>query len=521
MTPLTDKFVEFILQSNLFYRFVLYQIIDIILATFRSHLYSNLKNGDWYMLFYVIINIGTTVYSNKIIDRTNNILIHSELHPYFIEWGLNEYNKFTWNSKQNEPLNTYHPKLMEAYNALVSIINWGIPTMMGFICSLMSIILFSFTKNMIEFLVIFCITNFVMYKIQIKKFLKQFYNERKTRNKNRTKKRDKNSYYRIQFQSGLIEFDNMINKYIEIDEYSNDNNKDWNRLHFRIAIMKKVNIIIVTLYLYINNISKYDMIIMIILFKQLENSLTQLIYFSNRMNDYENSYNTLQDVINRADKSVIVIQRELPNQLKINNVNINLRRKKSIFSLRLQRSFIINVGNKILVDGISGAGKTTFIEGLIGHIPGVSMEGYEPAELTKSYLYFHQQISVSVSKMSINELFNNTEGVEDISRICCIDEWINNKDWTEAIGQRISGGEKHRLHLAIMMHRFSQSTNKILILDEPETGSDIAIAIRMIENIFNAFHDKTIIIITHRDEIKERFNWNCRLLVEEGVIRQL
>ena len=57
MTPLTD--VCQIYFIDLYY----IRIIDIILATYFSHLYSNLKNGDWYMLFYVINR--TTVYSNR------------------------------------------------------------------------------------------------------------------------------------------------------------------------------------------------------------------------------------------------------------------------------------------------------------------------------------------------------------------------------------------------------------------------------------------------------------------------
>ena len=65
---------------------------------------------------------------------------------------------------------------------------------------------------------------------------------------------------------------------------------------------------------------------------------------------------------------------------------------------------------------------------------------------------------------------------------------------------------------------------QILILDEPEQGLDPDIAIKVINNIFTLFNDKTIIMITHicncnieRLDIK----WNTRLRINKGIISKI
>ena len=63
-------------------------------------------------------------------------------------------------------------------------------------------------------------------------------------------------------------------------------------------------------------------------------------------------------------------------------------------------------------------------------------------------------------------------------------------------GIQLSGGQKQRL----MISRASYENPSLIILDEPTSALDSETEERVMTEIFKSFSDKTIIIVSHREE---------------------
>ncbi len=83
-----------------------------------------------------------------------------------------------------------------------------------------------------------------------------------------------------------------------------------------------------------------------------------------------------------------------------------------------------------------------------------------------------------------------------------LDEWIEKlPDQLDTIigerGATMSGGEKQRLTLARLLLRDPQ----IIILDEATSGMDVCMESELMAMVLALFHDRTIIMISHRPSL--------------------
>jgi ABC-type bacteriocin/lantibiotic exporter with double-glycine peptidase domain len=88
-----------------------------------------------------------------------------------------------------------------------------------------------------------------------------------------------------------------------------------------------------------------------------------------------------------------------------------------------------------------------------------------------------------------------------------VDELIKNsnvgyKMLIEENGNNISGGEKQRIVLA----RALLKPFNLLIIDEGLNQMDVNLERRILKRIINKYHNKTIIIVTHRLENMDLFD---------------
>jgi DNA repair exonuclease SbcCD ATPase subunit len=95
----------------------------------------------------------------------------------------------------------------------------------------------------------------------------------------------------------------------------------------------------------------------------------------------------------------------------------------------------------------------------------------------------------------------------------------------QEINERHSGGEKTRLILATRVYRMKkllkQNRNRVLILDEPEQGSDPPLAYTILDRIKDEFPNLTIIVVSHLERIHEKEWWDKQLSVEDGIVRAM
>jgi ABC-type bacteriocin/lantibiotic exporter with double-glycine peptidase domain len=166
-------------------------------------------------------------------------------------------------------------------------------------------------------------------------------------------------------------------------------------------------------------------------------------------------------------------------------------------------SFDVPSGNKVLVSGKSGIGKSSLIKALLGFVTytghiqlnDVTVKSSNIDKIRKMVSYMPQEINMPINSvmefinfsMSINskhKIFKNY--VFELLEKFKIDRNLLKKQISE-----ISGGQKQRIILATCM-----AQNKdILLLDEPDSSMDIENKKIIRDYLMNL--NKTILLISH------------------------
>lgn len=178
-------------------------------------------------------------------------------------------------------------------------------------------------------------------------------------------------------------------------------------------------------------------------------------------------------------------------------------------------SFRINKGEKVIIVGGNGAGKTTIVKLLIrlydiDHgsilINQVDITEYEIKSLRKAFAILFQDYSIY--PFSIKENVSLGETVEDndiiealrkvdmIDRISKLSQGIDTpitSQLSEA-GVEFSGGENQRIAIARMLIR----KDCILVLDEPTSNLDPIIEYQLYVSLLDEKIKNTLLIISHR-----------------------
>ena len=197
----------------------------------------------------------------------------------------------------------------------------------------------------------------------------------------------------------------------------------------------------------------------------------------------------------------------------------NLGNKNIIENLNLKISY----GDKVLVLGKSGSGKTTFLKILSGLTPITAGKIYCGKTENKNFLRFSEPISflsqenfivdkksifyniclkdkVSATKKEINEF----ERVAKIANLTELFEKLSFRDETKLNenGSNLSGGEKQRICLARCLY----SNHKLLIMDEPFSSIDKNNSDEIFKKITKEASSKTLILSNHKKIDLRYFN---------------
>jgi ABC-type multidrug transport system fused ATPase/permease subunit len=178
-------------------------------------------------------------------------------------------------------------------------------------------------------------------------------------------------------------------------------------------------------------------------------------------------------------------------------------------------SFTISQGDFIGFAGISGKGKTTLINLLLGFLQpsqgsilvnGVYTKNNERQRFWKNISYVKQQpllIYDSILKnITLNENEVDFQKLEEVSRIAELKELIDNyaEGYNKIItenGRNLSGGQRQRIAIARALYKASD----LIILDEPFSELDWLSEKRLLDYLSElAKAGKMIVLITHHKE---------------------
>lgn len=225
----------------------------------------------------------------------------------------------------------------------------------------------------------------------------------------------------------------------------------------------------------------------------------------------KNILNEKSDFINSKPLKNILFK----NSITLNNIELSYGRNKIISNFDLK----INKGDKILISGKSGSGKTSLID-IISLIKssnsGQIFFDQEKINLDKhSYniknLRYVTQFPFFLDDSILNNIHLNLNEKPDTE---FINELINDLDLNDLIkingldtiigenAQKISGGQKQRLALLRALYEKPD----FLILDEFTSALDNQTKEKVINILFKKYNHLTIVAVSHNNDLEKYFD---------------
>lgn len=197
------------------------------------------------------------------------------------------------------------------------------------------------------------------------------------------------------------------------------------------------------------------------------------------------------------------------NVLEMENVSYSYNKFSNILN---NVSFQISTGEKVLLSGKSGSGKSTICNLLYRNysnysgkikINNTSEKDYKLDTIRKNILYVGQEETLFTGTIRDNIICFRNISEKDflkVTKICQIDEIVEQKPnrYNSVINaslNNLSGGEKQRIILARALLKKAQ----ILILDEALSEVNEAMEKEILQNIFDNYKKETLIYVSHKN----------------------
>ncbi len=219
---------------------------------------------------------------------------------------------------------------------------------------------------------------------------------------------------------------------------------------------------------------------------------------------------------------------------KIEFNNVNFSYPNTGIKAMQHFNLTINIGEKVMILGKTGSGKTTLAQLLLRFyepdngtilVGGNSLEKIPLKELRNQISYVQQDVFLFSDTVANNIRFGVSKDtpidkVMEAARFANVHNEIMGFEhqYDTLIGERgvtLSGGQKQRISIA----RALIKSPEIIVFDDCLSAVDANTEKEIIGHLYGYLQDKTAIIITHR--IFSRFQFNKIIVLNEGIIAEI
>ena len=343
----------------------------------------------------------------------------------------------------------------------------------------------------------------------------------------------------------LVDF--VVNRYVTSDlktlKSGVFNTVVLNSIRFLLEIVMVLLFLLLIFLAFINDYNINDLLTYLIFlgvfFVRLLPSVNKFMVVWNNYNYYgkslDNIYNDISEFelnLTKAQKKKILLENNFKNSIKLNDASFSFGDKKIFENINLE----IKKNSITVISGANGQGKSTLINVLLGLLPlnsGVYLIDGKKVDIMSynlSYLvgYMPQEINLIDDNIANNIALGKNQdeidydSIDDISKILKFDEFLierlKDKDFIIGEnGQNLSGGQRQKIVLARTLY----GNPSIIIMDEPTNSLDHE-NIELFYNLISTLKEnKTLIIITHDQEIKNLSNKNYHIKNEKVTNRRI
>lgn len=166
---------------------------------------------------------------------------------------------------------------------------------------------------------------------------------------------------------------------------------------------------------------------------------------------------------------------------------------------------VMERGDKVVLEGANGIGKTTLLKSILGLIPSLSGK-----EILGDYLsvgYFEQEMEAGNTTTCIEEIWKEFPSYSQYEVRSALAKCGLTTDHIESQVRVLSGGEQAKVRLCKLINRESN----VLLLDEPTNHLDVE-AKAELKRALKAYKG-SILLICHEPEFYEDFAtkvWDCK-----------
>ena len=267
----------------------------------------------------------------------------------------------------------------------------------------------------------------------------------------------------------------------------------------------------------LNYLSLGSVITFISLINFILEPLSNMLDLSHEYYYAKNAIKRVNNLFNIDDENFeLKTNLQLEGNIAIKNLSFSYN---SINTILNNISFTIHKGEKILLLGRSGSGKSTILKLLYKYyainrgmifIDGIDINDYSLDDIRSNLVYISQDELLFTDTIKNNIIMNRNIKYDNFLEICNLtnindivkDLFLGYETVLEENGKNISGGQKQRIILA----RAFLKNSKIILIDEGFGEMDVELERIILKKIFNRYKDRTFIIISHRLENLDLYN---------------
>ncbi len=288
------------------------------------------------------------------------------------------------------------------------------------------------------------------------------------------------------------------------------------------TIQQLVNVAVVVAGVYLihaNMLSMGGLIASTMLAGRAMGPLGQVVGLLLQFQNAKTSLAALENVVNmpgeRSEESAFVHRPEIRGEIEFRNVHFSYPNTKS--EVLAGVSFRIRPGEKILVLGRVGSGKSTLQKLILGLytptegavlIDGIDVRQLDPADIRRNLGYVEQDALLFYGTLreniTIRAPYADDRTMVAAAEMAGLTEFVNRhpEGFDMVVGERgasLSGGQRQAISIA----RAVLLDPPVLLLDEPTSSMDFTSEFQLKEKLRTYAQHRTMIIVTHRSTLMD------------------